>query len=60
MTTSEAIKHFGSSKELARALGIDWSAVRHWGAYPPVGRQAQLQVMTAGKLRAEPFGGQRD
>ena len=57
MTTSEAIKHFGSSKDLARALGIDPSAVRHWSSYPPIGRQAQLQVITAGKLRAEPFGG---
>jgi len=53
MKTSDAIQHFGSSAALARALGINRSAVHQWGDKPPVPRQYQIQVVTDGKLVAE-------
>jgi len=54
MKTSEAIKHFGSAAALARALGVRPPSVSGWGEYPPVTRQFQIQVVTKGKLKAEP------
>lgn len=53
MKTETAIKHFGSAAELARALGINRSAVHQWGESPPVPRQFQIQVVTNGQLKAE-------
>ncbi|MCA9233171.1 MAG: helix-turn-helix domain-containing protein [Planctomycetales bacterium] len=52
MKTEDAIKYFGSQVALARALGISKQAVGGWGEYVPTGRAFQLQVMTAGKLKA--------
>ena len=55
MKTQDAISHFGSRKKLAEALGItDVSAIAHWGAYVPWSRQHQLQVITCGRLIADP------
>lgn len=53
MTTEQALKHFGSYAAMARSLGIDQSAVRHWKGSIPLLRQYQIQVITAGKLVAD-------
>lgn len=54
MTKQEAIEHFGSGAELARQLGIERSAVSLWGSEIPSGRQFQIEVLTKGKLKADP------
>ena len=56
MRYTEAIEHFGSEAELARALGITRQAVNLWKAGNLVSKGAayQLQVITAGKLRVDP------
>ena len=55
MTPQQAIDHFGTQGALADALGISQPAVAQWVAEGriPDGRQAQLQIITAGKLKAE-------
>jgi hypothetical protein len=56
MTKSEAIAFFGGTQEsLARALGIKQWSVAEWGEYPPELRQLQLQILSRGKLKAEPY-----
>lgn len=52
MKTIDAINHFGGRKELADALGIDRSAIHHWGDVVPIARQFQLQIITQGALVA--------
>lgn len=54
MTTQEAISHYGSKAEIARALGIKKASVSGWGDEPPLGRQYQIQALTKGKLKANP------
>lgn len=55
MKLSEAIEHFGSGAELARALGIHPQAVYQWGEDSiPHGRQCEIQILTKGKLKAAP------
>lgn len=54
MRTREAIEHFGTQGEVAKALGMKQSSVAEWGEYPPALRQIHLQTVTRGKLRAEP------
>jgi len=53
MRTADAISHFGSVRDLAQALRITTQAVYLWGKRVPPARAYQLQVLTAGKLRAE-------
>lgn len=53
MTKQECIKHFGTGAAVAAALGIDRSAITLWGKFPPEGRQAQLEILTGGKLLSE-------
>jgi hypothetical protein len=53
MTTQDAIKHFGSLKKLADALGIWPQAVYKWGERPPLSKQYELEVKTSGALRAD-------
>lgn len=54
MRTKDAIQHFGNVPNLAAALGLtSRQAVYHWGEYPPVGRQYQIEILTNGALRAE-------
>jgi DNA-binding transcriptional regulator YdaS (Cro superfamily) len=53
MTKTDALKHFGSQKKLADALGIKQPSVCNWGAYPPYVRQVQIQILTGGKLKPE-------
>ena len=52
MRTEEAIRHFGSAAALARALGITRQAVHDWGDEVPTVRTFQIEVVTAGALRA--------
>jgi hypothetical protein len=53
MTKTEAIKHFGSISDLAKALGTTYEAVRQWGDEIPELRQYQIEVLTKGELRAD-------
>lgn len=53
MTTEEAIKHYGSIKQLADALGIWPHVIYRWGNNPPMARQYEIQVKTGGKLKAQ-------
>ena len=55
MTKDEAIAAVGGTQsQLAAALGITQGSVALWGTYPPPLRQLQIEVITAGALRAEP------
>lgn len=54
MTTSYAVKYFGSKAALARALGINKGAVSQWGETIPKGRAYQIEVLTGGQLKANP------
>jgi len=53
MNINDAIKHFGSKKKLADALGIRPSAVTQWGLDIPAIRQFQIQVISKNKLKAD-------
>jgi len=55
MRTEDVIRHFLTQKAAAAALGIRQSSVAEWGEFPPPARQLQLQRITRGKLKAEPF-----
>lgn len=52
MKKNEAVRHFGSITNLAKALGVSKQAVSQWKVIPD-GRQYQLEVITEGKLLAE-------
>lgn len=54
MTTQEVIEFFGSKAEISRALGCTKACVSMWGDEPPRSRQWQIQVLTKGKLKANP------
>ena len=54
MKLSEAVAIFGTEAELARKLGIKPQAVYQWGDKVPMRRQYQIQLMTKGKLKADP------
>lgn len=53
MDTKQAIEHFGTRTNLARALGIKPHSTYDWGDKPPYLRQCQLEKLTKRKLRAE-------
>jgi hypothetical protein len=53
MTKNDIMKHFGSQRAIADLLNIDQSAVSLWGDTVPLQRQAQLQILSNGKLTAE-------
>lgn len=54
MTKSQAIKHFGSTSALAKALGTTYEAIRQWGDEVPDLRQYQIEVISLGALKADP------
>lgn len=58
MTPHQVVEHFGSQQAVADALRISQPAVAKWIAEGciPEGRQAQLQIITGGKLRAQQPG----
>lgn len=51
MTKTQAIQHFGSISNLAKALKVSYEAVRQWEEVPEL-RQYQLELITKGVLRA--------
>jgi hypothetical protein len=53
VTTDEAIRHFGSLKKLADALGVWPQVIYRWGDRPPMARQYEIEVKTEVKLRAD-------
>lgn len=54
MTTDEAVRYFGSQHALATAIGCKQPAISQWGERPPLLRQYQIQLLTGGKLVADP------
>ncbi|WP_018693556.1 Cro/CI family transcriptional regulator [Algicola sagamiensis] len=52
MKKAEAVKHFGDTKKLARALNITPSSIYQWGETIPPLRAFQIERITKGKLRA--------
>ena len=53
MKTSDAIKHFGTKKDVAAALKISKQAVSQWGELVPEDTAYKLQVITAGRLQVD-------
>ena len=53
MNTQDAVKHYGTKRALAEALGISRAAVSLWGDTVPEARQWQLQILTDGALKAQ-------
>lgn len=54
MKKHEAVRHYGGVVQLAVALGIKPQSVSQWGETIPQGRAYQIELMTGGKLKAEP------
>lgn len=54
MKTLEAVKHFGSVRELAAVLDISVQSVYYWEGTVPLLRQYQLQEISCGKLQVTP------
>ena len=56
MNMQDLISHFGSQTAVARALGTSVQVVSAWKTKNriPLGRQYEIQILTAGKLRADP------
>lgn len=54
MKKTDVIDYFGSIGATAKALGISHVAVGKWGAAIPKGRAYQIEVLTDGKLKADP------
>lgn len=52
MKTTDAIAHFKTRANLARALKINYASVAGWGEEVPALRQLQLEALTHGALRA--------
>lgn len=53
MKKSEAIAHFGTQTQLAKALGITHSSVSQWGEEIPELRAFQIERLTEGQLSCE-------
>ena len=55
MKFQELVDHYGSPKQVADALGISKQLAHYWKRNGiPIGRQYEIQVLTAGKFRADP------
>jgi DNA-binding transcriptional regulator YiaG len=56
MNIQDLIDHFGSQAAIAKALGTSAQVVSAWKVKNrvPIGRQYEIQLLTAGKLRADP------
>ncbi len=50
MLKQDAINFFGSKTRLARAAGVEKSAVSQWGLLVPEGRAQRLVDASSGKL----------
>lgn len=54
MNMTDAVRHYKTKTKLAKALGISPGAVSMWGEEIPYGRQCEIQVLTKGRLKADP------
>lgn len=54
MKKADVIEHFGSVRKAAEALDCTTQYVYMWDEFVPEGIAYKLQVMTGGKLRADP------
>ncbi|HGY0993382.1 TPA: Cro/CI family transcriptional regulator [Aeromonas salmonicida subsp. pectinolytica] len=54
MTKHDVLNHFGSVTKTADALGISKATVSCWGTTIPKSRAYQIEVLTGGKLKADP------
>jgi hypothetical protein len=54
MTYADVLKFFGTQTAIAAALGITQPTVWSWRGVVPKQYQYQLEVITAGALRADP------
>lgn len=56
MDTQDLIDHFGTLTNAAKAIGTSIQVVSAWNTKNriPLGRQYEIQVLTGGKLRANP------
>lgn len=54
MKKQDVLSHFGGVTKTANALGINKATVSCWGATIPKGRAYQIEVLTGGKLKADP------
>jgi DNA-binding transcriptional regulator YdaS (Cro superfamily) len=52
---SDVLSYFGGVDKTAKALGITHVAVSRWGETIPQGRAYQIEVLTGGKLKADPI-----
>lgn len=50
MRKSDVIKHFGTGRAVAKALGISEEAVYQWGEFVPPRRAYEIQRLTNGEL----------
>lgn len=55
MKTEMVVEHFGTKTAVARALGINKSAVSQWGENVPRGKAFEIEALTGGALKANPF-----
>lgn len=53
MTKTEVIKHFGTQQAVADALGVTIGAVSQWKEDLPANRQALIELITGGELKAD-------
>ena len=53
MLKKDAIQYFGSLSELARALGIQKSAISRWQKWVPLKRAMQLESISKGQLKCD-------
>lgn len=55
MTPTEAIKHYGSQRALAEALGLKQPSISSWLSCGeiPYARQCQIEVVSGGALKAD-------
>ena len=54
MQKNDVLAHFGSITAIAKAIGVSHAAVSKWDETIPQGRAFQIEVLTGGKLKAEP------
>jgi DNA-binding transcriptional regulator YdaS (Cro superfamily) len=51
--TQDAIEHFKSARQLAKALGIWPTAISQWGEKVPPRRAYEIERLTNGALKAD-------
>ncbi|EKR5651322.1 transcriptional regulator [Escherichia coli] len=54
MFKSDVINFYGTKAKVAKAAGVDPSAVSQWGELVPEGRAMRLQEASGGELQYDP------